>query len=137
MVAHMMFTTIFQLAVAMGPEDWRPKSWDYSWSYALAWSSFGTCMGSAVTALNRYTKTIVEFKYKRRSIEKSLRIKQKLLELDLQDHMWDVYLTPARAAAAHAGPEPALPINGHKPASGEGVAADGDAAAEQQGEAYC
>lgn len=34
MVAHMMFTTIFQLAVAMGPEDWRPKTWDYSWSYA-------------------------------------------------------------------------------------------------------
>lgn len=33
MVAHMMFTTIFQLAVAMGPEDWRPKTWDYSWSY--------------------------------------------------------------------------------------------------------
>lgn len=33
MVAHMMFTTAFQLAVAMGPEDWRPKTWDYSWSY--------------------------------------------------------------------------------------------------------
>uniref|UniRef100_A0A672HVL3 Gsg1-like 2a n=1 Tax=Salarias fasciatus TaxID=181472 RepID=A0A672HVL3_SALFA len=28
MVAHMMFTPIFQLAVAMGPEDWRPKTWD-------------------------------------------------------------------------------------------------------------
>ncbi|CAL8271233.1 unnamed protein product [Lota lota] len=134
MVAHMMFTTIFQLAVAMGPEDWRPKSWDYSWSYALAWSSFGTCMGSAVTALNRYTKTIVEFKYKRRSIEKSLHIKQKLLELDLLDNMWDVYLT---TGPGHSRVEPTPPINGHKPASGEGIAVDGVAIADHHGEAYC
>uniref|UniRef100_A0A3Q2YQ67 Germ cell-specific gene 1-like protein n=1 Tax=Hippocampus comes TaxID=109280 RepID=A0A3Q2YQ67_HIPCM len=101
MVAHMMFTTIFQLAVAMGPEDWRPKTWDYSWSYVLAWGSFGTCMGSAVTALNRYTKTIIEFKFKRRNIEKSLLVKQKLLELDLPDHMW--YLTAdAEARSIHS-----------------------------------
>uniref|UniRef100_A0A672YAG6 Germ cell-specific gene 1-like protein n=1 Tax=Sphaeramia orbicularis TaxID=375764 RepID=A0A672YAG6_9TELE len=97
MVAHMMFTTIFQLAVAMGPEDWRPKTWDYSWSYILAWGSFGTCMGSAVTALNRYTKTIIEFKYKRRNIEKSLMIKQKML--DLPEPMWDMYLTAVPADA--------------------------------------
>lgn len=33
MVAHMMFTTAFQLTVSLGPEDWKPQSWDYSWSY--------------------------------------------------------------------------------------------------------
>lgn len=33
MVAHMMYTTAFQLTVSLGPEDWKPQSWDYSWSY--------------------------------------------------------------------------------------------------------
>ncbi|KAJ0060586.1 hypothetical protein NL108_016341, partial [Boleophthalmus pectinirostris] len=33
MVAHMMFTTAFQLTVSLGPEDWKPQTWDYSWSY--------------------------------------------------------------------------------------------------------
>jgi len=74
-------------------------------------------MGSAVTALNHYTKTIVEFKHKRRSIEKSLRVQHKLLPLDLPERMWDAYPTPGR------GP-------GHKHASGEAVAV-------WQGEVYC
>lgn len=34
MVAHMMFTTVFQMAVIVGPKDWRPQSWDYGWSFA-------------------------------------------------------------------------------------------------------
>ena len=92
-------------------------------------------MGSAVTALNRYTKTIVEFKYKRRNIEKSLHIKQKLLDLELPDNMWDVYLTPG--PPGQPGAEAAPPVNGHKPASGKGVAADGAAMADRQGEEYC
>uniref|UniRef100_A0A3B4U6X8 Germ cell-specific gene 1-like protein n=1 Tax=Seriola dumerili TaxID=41447 RepID=A0A3B4U6X8_SERDU len=64
MVAHMMFTTAFQLTVSLGPEDWKPQTWDYSWSYILAWSSFTACMASSVTTINRYTKTILEFKHK-------------------------------------------------------------------------
>ncbi|XP_029784678.1 germ cell-specific gene 1-like protein 2 [Suricata suricatta] len=32
MVAHMMYTTIFQIAVNLGPEDWKPQAWDYGWS---------------------------------------------------------------------------------------------------------
>ncbi|KAF0033244.1 hypothetical protein F2P81_015534 [Scophthalmus maximus] len=134
MVAHMMFTTIFQLAVAMGPEDWRPKTWDYSWSYVLAWGSFGTCMGSAVTALNRYTKTIVEFKYKRRNIEKSLLIKQKMMELDLPEQMWDMYLT---AVPADAEAPLELPVNGLKPSTGTTYVVEMDGVPEQQGEVYC
>ncbi|XP_062387005.1 germ cell-specific gene 1-like protein [Sardina pilchardus] len=126
MLAHMMFTTAFQLAVMIGPEDWRPKTWDYSWSYLLAWASFATCMGSAVTALNRYTKTIIEFKFKRKHIEKNLRIKQKLLELDLPDQLqvWDMYLPPGPALDL-PGPEPSSPpphlpsANGFKPPSGQ------------------
>ncbi|XP_017284000.1 germ cell-specific gene 1-like protein [Kryptolebias marmoratus] len=135
MVAHMMFTTIFHLAVSMGPEDWRPKTWDYSWSYALAWCSFGTCMGSAVTTLNRYTKTIIEFKYKRHNIEKNLMIKQKMMELGLPEQMWDVYLT-AEPADAEIPSEPL--VNGHKPSTGAPcVFEEVDGVPEQQGEAYC
>ncbi|XP_008582617.1 PREDICTED: putative germ cell-specific gene 1-like protein 2 [Galeopterus variegatus] len=33
MVAHMMYTTIFQITVNLGPEDWRPQTWDHGWSY--------------------------------------------------------------------------------------------------------
>ncbi|CAB1338202.1 unnamed protein product, partial [Coregonus sp. 'balchen'] len=77
------FAAIFTvLSVSVGPEDWKPQTWDYSWSYILAWSSFTACMASSVTIINRYTKTILEFKHKRRNIEKNLKIKQKLLELD-------------------------------------------------------
>ncbi|XP_015241397.1 PREDICTED: germ cell-specific gene 1-like protein [Cyprinodon variegatus] len=135
MLAHMMFTTIFHLAVAIGPEDWRPKTWDYSWSYALAWCSFGTCMGSAVTTLNRYTKTIIEFKYKRHSIEKNLMIKQKMVELGLPEQMWDMYLT-AVPGEAEVPPEPL--VNGHKPSTGTPyVFEEMDQPPEQQVEAYC
>ncbi|KAM4717017.1 germ cell-specific gene 1-like protein isoform 3-T3 [Anableps anableps] len=31
MVAHMMYTQVFQITVSLGPEDWRPHSWDYAW----------------------------------------------------------------------------------------------------------
>ncbi|XP_041830099.1 germ cell-specific gene 1-like protein [Melanotaenia boesemani] len=134
MVAHMMFTTIFHLAVSMGPEDWRPKTWDYSWSYALAWSSFGTCMGSAVTALNRYTKTIIEFKFKRRNIEKNLIIKQKMIDLDLPDQMWDMYLT---AVPADPDTPPELLVNGHKPSTGSPYVVEMDDEPDQHIEAYC
>lgn len=90
-------------------------------------------MGSAVTALNRYTKTIIEFKYKRRNIEKSLMIKQ-MMELDLPEQMWDMYLT---AVPADAEAQIELPVNGHKPSSGTTYAAEMDNIPEPQGEAYC
>ncbi|KAJ3607908.1 hypothetical protein NHX12_024959 [Muraenolepis orangiensis] len=89
MVAHMMYTTAFQLTVSLGPEDWKPQTWDYSWSYILAWSSFTACMASSVTTINRYTKTILEFKHKQRNMEKNLKVKQKLLELDAPGQVWD------------------------------------------------
>lgn len=33
MVAHMMYTQVFQATVNLGPEDWRPHSWDYGWAF--------------------------------------------------------------------------------------------------------
>lgn len=66
MVAHMMYTTVFQLTVIVGPKDWRPQTWDYGWSFALAWVSFSCCMGAAVMTLNSYTKTIIERHHRQR-----------------------------------------------------------------------
>uniref|UniRef100_A0A3B4U424 Si:ch211-149k23.9 n=1 Tax=Seriola dumerili TaxID=41447 RepID=A0A3B4U424_SERDU len=65
MVAHMMYTTVFQMTVIVGPKDWRPQSWDYGWSF-LAWVSFSCCMGAAVVTLNSYTKTIIELRRRQR-----------------------------------------------------------------------
>ncbi|XP_069629512.1 germ cell-specific gene 1 protein isoform X5 [Haliaeetus albicilla] len=62
MVAHMMYTQVFQATVNLGPEDWRPHSWHYGWAFYMAWASFTCCMASAVTTLNTYTKTVLEFK---------------------------------------------------------------------------
>ena len=76
-------------------------------------------MGSAVATLSRYTKTIVEFQYKRRNVEKNMRIKQKLLELDLPEQMWDMYLTAVPAGTeAHLDLPDTVPVNGRKPPSG-------------------
>ncbi|KAJ3609179.1 hypothetical protein NHX12_023703 [Muraenolepis orangiensis] len=65
MVAHMMYTTVFQMTVSIGPKDWRPQTWDYGWSFAMAWLSFSCCMAAAVATLNSYTKTLIEMKHQR------------------------------------------------------------------------
>uniref|UniRef100_A0A8C2Q216 Gsg1-like 2b n=1 Tax=Cyprinus carpio TaxID=7962 RepID=A0A8C2Q216_CYPCA len=72
------------------------QTWHFKTLYMisiLAWSSFTACMASSVTTINRYTKTILEFKHKRRNIEKNLKIKQKLLDLDSPDQVWDMYIS--------------------------------------------
>ncbi|XP_017326299.2 germ cell-specific gene 1-like protein isoform X3 [Ictalurus punctatus] len=66
MVAHMMYTTVFQLTVIIGPKDWRPQNWDYGWSFAMAWVSFSCCMGAAVLTFNSYTKNIIEIRRRQR-----------------------------------------------------------------------
>lgn len=33
MVAHVMYTQVFQVTVSHGPPDWRPYNWDYGWSF--------------------------------------------------------------------------------------------------------
>ncbi|XP_068096344.1 germ cell-specific gene 1 protein [Hyperolius riggenbachi] len=73
MVAHMMYTQVFQATVSLGPEDWRPHSWDYGWAFYTAWASFTCCMISAVTTLNTYTKTVLEFRRNQKAFEYSLK----------------------------------------------------------------
>ncbi|XP_034044150.1 germ cell-specific gene 1-like protein [Thalassophryne amazonica] len=75
MVAHVMYTQVFQVTVSLGPPDWRPYNWDYGWSFCLAWASFTCCMGASVTTLNSYTKTVIEFKNKRKTFQQSIQEK--------------------------------------------------------------
>lgn len=93
-----------------------------------------------MTTLNRYTKTILEFKYKRRNIEKSLLVQQKLMELELLEQVWDLYLTPPPNEA-----EPPS-ANGHEPPTGTVYVVEMDEVEEmeemeepsqQQREEYC
>ncbi|XP_077899006.1 germ cell-specific gene 1-like protein 2 isoform X2 [Ictidomys tridecemlineatus] len=70
MVSHMMYTTIFQITVNLGPEDWRPQTWDYGWSYCLAWGSFALCMAVSVTVMSRYTTARLECSERQR-VQKS------------------------------------------------------------------
>ncbi|KAA0705773.1 Germ cell-specific gene 1-like protein [Triplophysa tibetana] len=80
MVAHMMYTQVFQITVSLGPEDWRPHTWDYGWSFCMAWGSFTCCMAASVTTLNSYTKTVIEFRHKRKLFEQGLREEQTFLD---------------------------------------------------------
>ncbi|XP_048465377.1 germ cell-specific gene 1-like protein isoform X1 [Rhincodon typus] len=80
MVAHVMYTQVFQVTVSLGPEDWRPHSWDYGWSFCLAWGSFTCCMAASVTTLNSYTRTVIEFRHKRKLFEQSLREEQMFID---------------------------------------------------------
>uniref|UniRef100_A0A3P8ZSI6 Germ cell associated 1 n=2 Tax=Esox lucius TaxID=8010 RepID=A0A3P8ZSI6_ESOLU len=59
MVAHMMFMQVFQTIASMGPEDFKPHRYGYSWAFYVAWVAFTFCMSSGVSTLNNYTKNFV------------------------------------------------------------------------------
>ncbi|KAJ4921521.1 hypothetical protein JOQ06_015412 [Pogonophryne albipinna] len=59
MVGHMMFMQVFQTTASMGPEDFKPHSYGYSWAFYMAWCAFTLCMSAGVSTLNNYTKTVL------------------------------------------------------------------------------
>ncbi|XP_077591189.1 germ cell-specific gene 1-like protein isoform X1 [Stigmatopora nigra] len=59
MVGHMMFMQVFQATVSMGPEDFKPHSYGYSWAFYVAWFAFTVCMSAGVSTLNNYTKNVL------------------------------------------------------------------------------
>ncbi|XP_072225692.1 germ cell-specific gene 1-like protein [Leuresthes tenuis] len=59
MVGHMMFMQVFQTTASMGPEDFKPHSYGYSWAFYVAWVAFTACMAAGVSTLNNYTKTVL------------------------------------------------------------------------------
>lgn len=90
-------------------------------------------MASSVTTINRYTKTILEFKHKRRNIEKNLKIKQKLLELDSPEQVWDMYISSVPSTAEELLD---LSTNGRK-LSNASIFLDLNDLPEPHGEEYC
>ena len=90
-------------------------------------------MASSVTTINRYTKTILEFKHKRRNIEKNLKIKQKLLELDSPEQVWDMYISSVPSTT-----EELLDLSGNgRKLSNASVFLDLNDLPDSQGEEYC
>uniref|UniRef100_A0A3Q0T6L4 Germ cell associated 1 n=1 Tax=Amphilophus citrinellus TaxID=61819 RepID=A0A3Q0T6L4_AMPCI len=59
MVGHMMFMQVFQTTASMGPEDFKPHSYGYSWAFYVAWFAFTVCMAAGVSTLNNYTKKVL------------------------------------------------------------------------------
>ncbi|KAK5856684.1 hypothetical protein PBY51_008265 [Eleginops maclovinus] len=59
MVGHMMFMQVFQTTASMGPEDFKPHSYGYSWAFYTAWCAFTVCMSAGVSTLNNYTKNVL------------------------------------------------------------------------------
>ncbi|KAM8927493.1 germ cell-specific gene 1-like protein isoform 2-T2 [Pelodytes ibericus] len=92
MVAHMMYMTVFQVAVNFGPKDWRPQTWYYGWSFGLAWLSFTLCMSASVLTFNLYTKTILEFNYRQRIFEENVRECNPFLDPEMVHFLWEKYI---------------------------------------------
>ncbi|KAJ8387536.1 hypothetical protein AAFF_G00152320 [Aldrovandia affinis] len=67
MVAHMMFMQVFQVTASMGPEDFKPHSYGYSWAFYVAWAAFSFCMSSGISTLNNYTKYTLLGQFKRKT----------------------------------------------------------------------
>uniref|UniRef100_A0A3Q1HYH0 Germ cell associated 1 n=1 Tax=Anabas testudineus TaxID=64144 RepID=A0A3Q1HYH0_ANATE len=59
MVGHMMYMQVFQTTASMGPEDFKPHSYGYSWAFYVAWFAFTVCMSAGVSTLNNYTKKVL------------------------------------------------------------------------------
>ncbi|XP_056263120.1 germ cell-specific gene 1-like protein [Pseudoliparis swirei] len=124
MVAHMMFTQVFQITVSLGPEDWRPHTWDYGWSFCMAWGSFTCCMAASVTTLNSYTKTVIEFRHKRKLFEQGLREEQNYLDQEAFHYFRDRSLQSISSAvevySGHGGARAGLVVVGPVPGPGPG-----------------
>ncbi|XP_068581962.1 germ cell-specific gene 1-like protein [Cebidichthys violaceus] len=116
MVAHMMYTQVFQITVSLGPEDWRPHSWDYGWSFCMAWGSFTCCMAASVTTLNSYTKTVIEFRHKRKLFEQGLREEQNYLDQEafhyFQDRSLQSISSTVEVYPGHGGARAGLVVGG-------------------------
>ncbi|XP_059813633.1 germ cell-specific gene 1-like protein [Hypanus sabinus] len=111
MVGHMMYTTVFHVTVSLGPKDWKPQTWDYGWSFLLAWLSFSLCMASAVCSLNAYAKTEAQGRCGRQSLAGTsschtiVSSPPHLLVLDpeLAPFLWERSAFPARGPAQDGG----------------------------------
>ncbi|KAI2581384.1 GSG1 like 2 [Homo sapiens] len=114
MVAHMMYTTIFQITVNLGPEDWKPQTWDYGWSYCLAWGSFALCLAVSVSAMSRFTAARLEFTEKQQAQNGSRHSQHSFLEPEASESIWKTGAAPCPAEQAFRN------VSGHLPPGAPG-----------------
>ncbi|KAF6339429.1 germ cell associated 1 [Rhinolophus ferrumequinum] len=95
-VAHMLYSQVFQATANLGPGDWRPHAWNYGWAFYTAWVSFTCYMASAVTTFTTYTKLVLEFKCKHRKSFKG--------NLSCLPHHHQCFLQQLSCAAHPGGP---------------------------------
>nr|XP_026246467.1 germ cell-specific gene 1-like protein 2 [Urocitellus parryii] len=100
MVSHMMYTTIFQITVNLGPEDWRPQTWDYGWSYCLAWGSFALCMAVSVTVMSRYTTAHLECSERQRVQKSQQHPQYGFPKPETSQSVWETGAAPSPAGHA-------------------------------------
>ncbi|XP_038644320.1 germ cell-specific gene 1-like protein [Scyliorhinus canicula] len=113
MVGHMMYTTVFHVTVSLGPKDWKPHSWDYGWSFHMAWFAFTCCMVSSVTGLNAYSKTAAQLKHARRGQESTSPGSRPVLEPEDISFLWErsAFSLAGASDAASGGRNAAAPAN--------------------------
>ncbi|XP_017386927.1 germ cell-specific gene 1-like protein 2 [Cebus imitator] len=111
MVAHMMYTTIFQITVNLGPEDWKPQTWDYGWSYCLAWGSFALCLAVSVTAMSRFTAAPLEFTEQQWAQNGSQPSQHSFPEPEASESIWKTGAAPHLAGHAFRNVSGHLPLD--------------------------
>uniref|UniRef100_A0A8C6QP14 GSG1-like 2 n=1 Tax=Nannospalax galili TaxID=1026970 RepID=A0A8C6QP14_NANGA len=97
MVAHMMYTTIFQITVNLGPEDWRPQTWEFGWSHCLAWGFFALCMAVSVATMSRYTIAHTECLEKTRTQKGSCHPQHNTSQPEASQRVWQTGAAPSPA----------------------------------------
>ncbi|KAM6174563.1 germ cell-specific gene 1-like protein 2 [Erethizon dorsatum] len=109
MVAHMMYTTIFQITVNLGPEDWKPLTWDYGWSYCLTWASFALCMAVPITVMSEYTAPHLECRERQKAQKSRQQHQHNLPAPEASQRVWAPGAAPSpggRAVVKVSGPPP-------------------------------
>lgn len=91
---------------------------------SMAWGSFTCCMAASVTTLNSYTKTVIEFRHKRKLFEQGLREEQNYLDQEAFHYFRDRSLQSISSTVevypGHGGSRGGLVVGGPGPGPGTG-----------------
>lgn len=75
---------------------------------SLAWGSFTCCMAASVTTLNSYTKTVIEFRHKRKVIELGYREEPTFIDPEAIKYFRERSVHTGSPLAAPGSPKPRL-----------------------------
>lgn len=73
---------------------------------SLAWGSFTCCMAASVTTLNSYTKTVVEFRHKRKVFEQGYREEPTFIDPEAIKYFRERSVHPGSLPAPTGNPKP-------------------------------